>query len=152
MKQNAIKMLHAVFKACQRLGQVKATYNPGLVLCDYDHSHPPGIPEVMARLRVCRLSPVFLRYDKTQHGFHIVLKVKEPLGPWETLALQAILGSDPRREAMNWFRLANTPGTKQAEKHWNILYERKIYVRPNRVGNGSGRAHPRGSHKATSHR
>lgn len=53
--------------------------------------------------------------------------LREKLEPMALVAMQAILGSDPMREALNWVR-ASDP--KQLRGHWaqrwNILYDRKI--------------------------
>lgn len=55
--------------------------------------------------------------------------------PLQALALQAILGSDYRRETLNWFRLdsqrkiqANSSDLSPASFRWNILYHRKLYT------------------------
>ena len=69
----------------------------------------------------------FIRWDKTAHGWHVVIKVREKLTLAETIAAQAILGSDPARERLNLARCLSL--RKRPSKYWearaNILYSRK---------------------------
>ena len=36
---------------------------------------------------------------------HVVVTMPRPVSPMERIALQAILGSDPIREMLSWFRI-----------------------------------------------
>lgn len=61
-------------------------------------------------------------------GWHVVLAVSpQPTDPREVVALQAVLGSDPAREACNLFRakqiLANPDPVLVCG--WNVLYQGK---------------------------
>lgn len=111
-----------VFK---KFGVVKELYDPYCVYLDID-SGRPDLMTLWKRLRVCKLRPEWMRIDRTLHGYHVVIRLQSKLSPWKILALQAILGSDPRREAMNWARLNAEPKSKFALRRWNILYEYKI--------------------------
>ncbi|MDA8161414.1 MAG: hypothetical protein M0022_00700 [Desulfobacteraceae bacterium] len=73
------------------------------------------------------LSVQWIRWDRTRHGWHIVIKVRQKLTLAETIAAQAILGSDPARERLNLARCISL--RKRPSKYWearaNILYSRK---------------------------
>ena len=73
------------------------------------------------------LSVSWVRWDRTAHGWHVVIKVREKLTLAETIAAQAILGSDPARERLNLARCISL--RKKPSKYWearaNILYSRK---------------------------
>ena len=113
-----------------RFGRVEEYADNKKTLIDFD--------EGLAKLRefdmrlphVCRVihnKPIWIRYDKTRHGWHIIILWRKTMLPWSILALQAILGSDWRREAMNWARLASGRTDAFAMKRWNILYSKKLY-------------------------
>lgn len=65
-----------------------------------------------------------IRYDKTKRGWHVVVGIAETLSPSVTVAAQAILGSDYKREAFNLMRvqaLADVPPFWSGR--WNVLYQ-----------------------------
>jgi hypothetical protein len=62
-------------------------------------------------------------YERTARGWHVVIGLSISITPIETVALQAILGSDPRRESLNLMRVLYGGGS---DKRWNILYKRKL--------------------------
>ena len=59
-------------------------------------------------------------------GWHVIIRLKpEPRDPMEVVALQAICGSDPLREASNVQRVRSLPGLgKFWGDKWNVLYGR----------------------------
>jgi len=61
-------------------------------------------------------------------GFHIQLRVSpKPERPETVAALQAILGSDPMREACNLYRaqqISKGGVPKWMQKRWNVLYRK----------------------------
>ena len=67
----------------------------------------------------------------TKNGFHAVVNAEWPdmkeLTPAETVCLQLLLGSDPKREAFNLLR-AHTLGDAPAfwQDRWNVLYYEKL--------------------------
>lgn len=99
----------------------------------------PPLSRVWWVARVLGIKPKWIRYDRTKRGWHIVaewpktaFKTRCPCGkkhhePFAVLALQTILGSDFRREALNYMRLMSLRRDRYAMAHWNILYERKLY-------------------------
>lgn len=73
--------------------------------------------------------PVCVRYDRTRRGFHVVIWLSESLTRAELVALQACLGSDARREALNLMRVRSMrvygcPPRDRAR--WNLLFEEKL--------------------------
>jgi hypothetical protein len=50
------------------------------------------------------LRPRFILYEKSRRGWHVLIKLNEKLRPAAMVALQAVLGSDSRREALNLMR------------------------------------------------
>lgn len=70
-----------------------------------------------------------LRRYRTKRGWHVELYSNLYLKPAESVALQAILGSDFKREAFNLFRahrLSLAPAFWRALPRWNILHARKL--------------------------
>lgn len=108
-----------------RFGVMKEFSDPTLVMCDYDTPILPPIHELWRVFHVLRITPEWMRFDRTAHGWHMVLKLPRKLPMLATVALQAILGSDPRRETLNLMRALTSPKGFAAER-WNVLFERKI--------------------------
>jgi hypothetical protein len=108
----------------RKIGQVKTRWRPGLVLCDFDG---PAVPvyRVAALARLLALRVEWARYDRTARGWHVVIKVRQRLTLIETVAVQAILGSDPYREAFNFARARTRPAPYWAARA-NLLFERKV--------------------------
>jgi hypothetical protein len=105
-------------------GIVDRYHEPGVLLCDYDTVRPP---KYMDRLRmIARVTGARVRWveiSRTRKGWHVAARWNRRWTPLETLALQAIMGSDWRRESMGFARLlhASAPG-----KHWNLLFAEKL--------------------------
>lgn len=108
-------------------GEVKELAEPNKTLCDYDGALPDGLrARVRAIRRLTGARPLTARLDRTARGFHLVIRWDRPWDPFQTVAIQAILGSDPMREALNFARAAARPGLGNHGQFWNILYGRKI--------------------------
>lgn len=64
-----------------------------------------------------------IRQDKTRRGWHVVIEVRRRLAPKTVVALQAILGSDPRRELFNLVRVLGLARHSMFwRERWNVLY------------------------------
>jgi hypothetical protein len=64
---------------------------------------------------------------ETAKGYHIVLEIEEPLEPLAIVLVQALCGSDLRRETFHMARvlkLSDAPTFWQTR--WNVLYEEKL--------------------------
>lgn len=84
---------------------------------------------------VWRWRPVVVRFDRTRRGWHIVATATAPAGTpaMQLVAAQAILGSDPNREAFNVMRAASLGSVPPFwRSRWNVLYER--HSRPSSRG------------------
>lgn len=85
--------------------------NDTVLLLDYDIKHEPeyGPPAQFQKMREAGLMPPFndwREYSSRSGNVHIVVQLSEPLGELSRVAWQAILGSDPKREALHMVSLA----------------------------------------------
>ena len=64
---------------------------------------------------------------ETNKGFHFYLDLEYSLHEWEILLIQALLGSDFKRETLNYFRVRND------ERHWNVLFKEKRQFLTNKL-------------------
>lgn len=71
--------------------------------CDFDRERLPN--DLAWRIRaVCatqRLTVHHIRYDRTRHGWHVVVTVSGRVSFARQVLLQALLGSDWKRENFN---------------------------------------------------
>lgn len=104
-------------------GIVKEYAAASVTLCDYDSVNAPSLPAMMETARVLRLKPKWARYDRTARGWHVIIRWNRDLTPGETVALQLLLGSDPKRERFNLGRILAGGG---ANSRWNLLFSRKL--------------------------
>jgi hypothetical protein len=82
---------------------------------------------VRAIRRLLGIRTTYRRLDRTAKGFHMVIRWDTALQPVEIIALQAMLGSDPTREALNLMRVRSLARGTDESEYWNILYARKCY-------------------------
>jgi len=102
---------------------------PGPIKLDYDKGMKVPLQSRMAWL-AARAGLTLLTYDKRRSpsgtGWHVLVTVTpSPCTCMEVVALQAVFGSDPKREACNINR-ARMVDTKQVTPYWasrwNVLY------------------------------
>ena len=107
-------------------GEIEEYAQKNVTLCDYDTGkRSPTLLSMWKVARVIKLTPSSIRYDRTEHGWHVTIAWPHAFIPSEIVALQSVLGSDPSREAFNLARAMS--GTNQAgRKRWNLLYRRKL--------------------------
>lgn len=80
-------------------------------------------------LRIMGVRVEWWSVRRTRRGWHVEVELRGRLHPWKVVALQAILGSDYRRETFNLRRVWNWRGLDSAaRKHWNVLFTRKVHV------------------------
>lgn len=91
---------------------VDSVSNNFYVLCE----HLDRILKVLLMCGLYRKS--FIKFRATQHGYHIKVSIFQELEKIEIILLQALCGSDWKREVFNFIRL------KQGRFH-NILFEKK---------------------------
>ena len=104
-------------------GVVKQYAEPHTTMVDLDTPDVPRLLHAWWVARVLGIRPLYIRIDRTRRGWHVVTVWNTRFKPLEIVALQAILGSDPRREAFNLIRVRSGKG---GNRRWNLLFESKI--------------------------
>lgn len=103
---------------------------------DFDFPRPdrrsPRLRPIFTVLRMVGLKPAgAIQLERTAHGWHVTIPLRENLSPAEMVALQLCLGDDQRRGALNLMR-ARAIGkrcngvTPYWERRWNILFAGKL--------------------------
>lgn len=86
----------------------------------------PTVAQMRARLETAGYKAEWWTEQKSPSGkgLHIIITLDRPTSsPTETVALQAILGSDPMREAYNLTRVRNLSSVPEWwRSRWNVLY------------------------------
>lgn len=97
------------------------------ILCDFDGEIPPDVSaRVQMVSRVLGFTLEYVRFDRTRHGYHMIVSCEGPrLKPVELVLVQALLGSDWKRETFNARRartLSRHPFLWRKGPRWNVLY------------------------------
>ena len=104
---------------------MRLTRAQGLVKLDFDKSYP-DVERIRMLLQRAGYQPQTAEIGASPSGmgWHVVIDVKpRPRHPMEVVALQAILGSDPYREAMQMHRARAFPYAPVWMRNaWNVLY------------------------------
>ena len=103
-------------------GEIKARGTSRLLLCDYDTARPPSLARVWRLLGRINVRAHWIAYDRTARGWHLRIQLRRALTSGEIVAAQALLGSDPKRERYNLFRVI----CGARPRDWNLLFERKF--------------------------
>jgi hypothetical protein len=98
------------------------------LLCDFDGRLPRDLwkrIEMVARFHRFRVLGVGVGYSGSGKGFHVVVVTNKRLSPMRVVCLQAIIGSDWKRELFNSRRAA---AWRRVPRFWrsrgNVLYSR----------------------------
>lgn len=93
---------------------------------DVDEGHPPDLQVVSQLLERAgyRIEGWTQQHSPGGTGWHVLIEVSpRPHTAMEVVALQAICGSDPWREAVNVLRARAFPkAPKFMRDRWNVLY------------------------------
>ena len=112
------------------VAEIESYSNPRILFLDFDMARPvPNLIRFLARIRVIGLRARWVSYRRTRHGWHVEIAINASLLPSEQVAIQACLGSDLAREAMNCRRAIGLRIHKHSRfwrKRWNILFLRKL--------------------------
>ncbi|MCP4902934.1 MAG: hypothetical protein GY906_38720 [bacterium] len=74
-----------------------------------------------------RATTIGLSESPSRHGWHVRIELNRGVSAMRAVALQAILGSDPKREAFNLARVSDWPQLSPlARLRWNVLFSRKV--------------------------
>lgn len=122
----------------QRWGIIKEYHNPTQLLCDFDTTEIPS-PPLQSLAHTLGLKIIWQRWDRTRHGWHLIVKLRQHLQNGECIAAQSILGSDPARERLNLSRTISIRlhPSKFWEKRINLLFKRKIRITSRRAAHDS---------------
>jgi hypothetical protein len=114
----------------KNVAEIDVLSDPKVLLIDFDFAQPlPRIFPILSRLRTIGVQVKRIRFSRTKKGWHLEIGITIKLTKAETVAAQAILGSDLRREAMNLRRAISLRVHKHSRfwrKRWNILFLRKL--------------------------
>jgi hypothetical protein len=121
-QQQARAHVAARWRGGVRAGLVDHYAGPQTTLHDYDGREPPTMAEIAKIAANLGARIEAIEYAASRRGWHVAITWARKWTPAETVAVQAILGSDPNREAYNLGRVLS--GNKNAG--WNILFKKKI--------------------------
>ena len=98
---------------------------------NYNSRCPLRYPDIASKIRALRqaIRVSSIIYSPTRKGWHIIIETTRRLSAIETIALQACLGSDVKRELMNLQRYFGFKGKKIPhfwKDRWNLLFARKL--------------------------
>ena len=100
------------------------------IQCDFDRTKAPSLPKLWRVLRTTGILPKSVRYDRTNHGWHVIVEIwGERIPSAERVALQACMGSDPKRETLNLMRVINIRKYGASpfwQARWNLLFRKKL--------------------------
>lgn len=105
---------------------MKEFSDPRMIFCDFDTPRCPSMWEINRVFHILDIRPRYVRFDRTRRGWHIIIELPKPLEKAATVALQAILGSDPRRETLNLMRALSIRWDAFNERRWNVLFREKL--------------------------
>ena len=97
-----------------------------LLKLDFDGELPD---EIMYRINwtldIVGLKASCVRIDRTRRGYHVLVALVGRVNDYTVVCLQAVLGSDPKRETFNLMRVRNLRNvTPFWRARWNVLYAR----------------------------
>lgn len=96
-----------------------------LIDCDAD-DRLLSLATLTRRLRFANKRPLWLAQERSRsgRGWHLWLAVTPVCTPMETVALQAVCGSDLAREANNVLRVNQLPHVSRYWRtRWNVFYQ-----------------------------
>lgn len=96
------------------------------LMCDYDGALPRDLAKrIVVVVASHRLGIDCIAYRKTRRGWHVTIDVRQRLAFWRVVLLQALLGSDWKRETFNSRRAV---AWRRVPQFWrdraNVLYLR----------------------------
>jgi hypothetical protein len=103
-------------------GIVKQYAEPDLTMCDYDSPRRAPIAVIVRLSKMLNTRCLWMREDRTKHGWHMLIRWARSFTPAELVAIQCILGSDLQRETYNLSRVIS----RKKSDRWNLLFERKL--------------------------
>lgn len=108
---------------CSVAGFVDRYAAPGLIMCDYDRRTVKPLMRLWAVSRMLQVRPQWVELHRTRRGWHMSVMFREKFNGLETVAIQAILGSDAFRETYNLVRVRSK---RVRGGRWNLLFREKV--------------------------
>lgn len=106
-----------------RMGRVKRYASADVSLCDIDTVRAPRLEKVFRLAHVLGVGVRWVRLDRSHSGrWHLLVCWRARFSKLELIAIQAILGSDYKREAFNLYRVRS--GVRS--RRWNFLFDEKL--------------------------
>ena len=112
-----------------QIGVLEERQKKNEILCDFDFKRTPPLAPLYFLVRLCGLRIKRICDSRTRRGWHRVVRLSRSLTPAETVAFQALLGSDRRRESLNLMRvlsLREDGNNNFAWSRWNLMFTRKL--------------------------
>ena len=112
-----------------QIGVLEEKQNENTIFLDYDRTRTPKLSPLFFLLRLCEMRPLYVVDVRTRKGWHRVVHLDCRLKPAEIVAAQALLGSDRRRESLNFMRILSLRrfgATNFARSRWNLMFTRKL--------------------------
>lgn len=112
-----------------RFGVVRVIGGPKDLLLDFDRAALPRLRPIWLVLRKVGIRPVFIESYRTRKGWHLWIRLERGIGAGSRVALQSILGSDPRREELNAMRVIAIERNHirgHWRERWNLLFGGKL--------------------------
>lgn len=102
--------------------------DPRITHLDFDSpAEALRLGRLMAVARILGIRPHAACWTRTRRGWHVSIRWDRAFDRLALVSLQAILGSDLKRECLNLMRaLADPAPAEWAARRWNILYSRKV--------------------------
>jgi len=123
-------MNHTLNFEFHKTGVVDHVASDRRIYIDVDRHACPKLAPIFSLCRIVGVQPLWTQIRRTAHGWHIIIELRDRLLPSESIAFQALAGSDSRREALNLMRVLAIRRTPIKDpfwrKRWNILYAHKV--------------------------
>lgn len=112
------------------IGVLGTKHKSNHLLIDIDEhmgDFSPVIDRVEIILKTIGIKGYIYNSRSTTNGAHFDVELNHKITPIETVCLQALCGSDWKREANNLRRvLSGVTKTKWGRERFNVLYDRKL--------------------------
>lgn len=92
-----------------------------LIKIDYD-THKKTFARINNVIYFLRLDVVDCQVQRTRHGYHVQLEIRNKVNDFEIIILQCLMQSDYKREMFNLLRVHSGKFPKQS---WNVLFKKK---------------------------
>lgn len=111
-----------------RFGLVKEFDRADRLLLDHDSTRAPNLARYHRKLAAVGLRPVAVAYERSPHGWHVIVQLDREYSLAARVALQMSLGSDWCRENYNLMRALQLEGSDGFwRRRSNVFYRESIW-------------------------